>query len=281
MSKLNAYPLKQVHTDLFELVATIEGVGGAFETIRISKAALAAFILATAPGGSGGTAGVDGKNPEFQKSATHVQWRLVGDSTWIDLIPLASLKGADGVNGTNGTPGAPGVNGTNGGPFVWRGAHSEATAYVVGDAVSYSGGSYYCTTAVTGGLPTDTTKWGVLAAKGADGSSGGGGGIVSGNFTIANNGVAVWQLPANSAGMGSIYWAAFGATPTTQFMFADNAISIMIAGKAAQKTVVLTGTTGSESTVSFSIVGDKLYVENRMGWDVTLCVFLSVAGVKQ
>lgn len=269
MSKLNAYPLKQVHTDLFELVATIEGVGGAFETIRISKAALAAFILATAPGGSGGTAGVDGKNPEFQKSATHVQWRLVGDATWIDLIPLASLKGNDGANGTNG------------GPFVWRGAHSEATAYIVGDAVSYSGGSYYCTTAVTGGLPTDTTKWGVLAAKGADGSGGGGGGIVSGNFTIANNGVAVWQLPANSAGMGSIYWADFGAAPTTQFMFANGAASIIIAGSAAHKAVVLTGTTGSASVVSFSIVGDKLYVENRMGWDVTLCVFLSVAGVKQ
>ena len=272
MSKLNAYPLKQVHTDLFELVATIEGVGGAFETIRISKAALAAFILATAPGGSGGTAGTDGKNPEFQKSATHVQWRLVGDATWIDLIPLASLKGNDGANGTDGT---------NGGPFVWRGAHSEATAYVVGDAVSYSGGSYYCTTAVTGGLPTDTTKWGVLAAKGADGSGGDGAGIISGNFTIANDGVAVWQLPANSAGMGSIYWGAFGAAPTTQFMFADNAVSIMIAGSVAHNTVVLTGTTGSASVVSFSIVGDKLYVENRMGWDVTLCVFLSVAGVKQ
>ena len=28
-------------------------------------------------------------------------------------------------------------------------------------------------------------------------------------------------------------------------------------------------------------VGDKLYVENRMGWSVTVCVFLSVAGVKQ
>lgn len=278
MSKLNAYPLKQVHTDLFELVATIEGVGGAFETIRISKAALAAFILATAPGGSGGTAGVDGKNPEFQKSATHVQWRLVGDSTWIDLIPLASLKGADGVNGTNGTPGAPGVNGTNGGPFVWRGAHSGATAYVVGDAVSYSGGSYYCTAPVTGGLPTDTTKWGVLAAKGADGS---GGGNISGNFTIPNNGVAVWQLPVGAAGMGAIYLATLGATPTTQFMFAGGAVNLMIDGGVAYKTVVLTGTTGSASAVSFSIVGDKLYVENRMGWDEAVCVFLSVAGVKQ
>lgn len=263
MSKLNAYPLKQVHTDLFELVATIEGVGGAFETIRISKAALAAFILATAPGGSGGTAGANGKNPEFQKSATHVQWRLVGDATWIDLIPLVSLKGNDGANG---------------GPFVWRGAHSEVTAYVVGDAVSYSGGSYYCTAPVTGGLPTDTTKWGVLAAKGADGS---GGGNISGNFTIPNNGVAVWQLPAGAAGMGAIYLATLGATPTTQFMFAGGAVNLMIAGGFAYKTVVLTGTTGSAGVVSFSIVGDKLYVENRMGWDVTLCVFLSVAGVKQ
>lgn len=45
-------------------------------------------------GGTGG--GADGKNPEFQKTATHIQWRLVGSSTWIDLVPLSDITGADG-----------------------------------------------------------------------------------------------------------------------------------------------------------------------------------------
>ena len=35
--------------------------------------------------------GVDGKNIEIQKSATHVQWRRVGDVAWVDLIALTDL----------------------------------------------------------------------------------------------------------------------------------------------------------------------------------------------
>ena len=44
-------------------------------------------------GGGGGDAPV-----EFQATATHIQWRLVGDPDWIDLVPLADLKGADGAD---------------------------------------------------------------------------------------------------------------------------------------------------------------------------------------
>ncbi|WP_312065157.1 hypothetical protein [Brevundimonas sp.] len=35
--------------------------------------------------------GVDGKNVEIQKSATHIQWRRVGDVAWVDLIALTDL----------------------------------------------------------------------------------------------------------------------------------------------------------------------------------------------
>jgi hypothetical protein len=35
--------------------------------------------------------GVDGKNIEIQKSATHVQWRRAGDAAWVDLIALTDL----------------------------------------------------------------------------------------------------------------------------------------------------------------------------------------------
>lgn len=37
--------------------------------------------------------GLDGKNVEFTKSTTHIQWRVVGTSTWTDLVPLEDLKG--------------------------------------------------------------------------------------------------------------------------------------------------------------------------------------------
>lgn len=55
---------------------------------------LTTWIDAPTGGGTGG--GENGKNPEFQKSTTHIQWRLVGSSTWIDLVPLADITGADG-----------------------------------------------------------------------------------------------------------------------------------------------------------------------------------------
>lgn len=49
-----------------------------------------------------GVNGADGREVEFQKSVTHIQWRYVGDSEWIDLVALADLKGEQGIPGTSG-----------------------------------------------------------------------------------------------------------------------------------------------------------------------------------
>lgn len=49
-----------------------------------------------------GTTGDNGRNIELQKSASHVQWRLQGDATWINLIPLEDVKGVDGQDGEDG-----------------------------------------------------------------------------------------------------------------------------------------------------------------------------------
>lgn len=46
--------------------------------------------------------GVPGNNIELQKTATYIQWRVVGDSTWQNLVALADLTGAPGTPGTNG-----------------------------------------------------------------------------------------------------------------------------------------------------------------------------------
>ncbi|MDD4213053.1 MAG: InlB B-repeat-containing protein, partial [Bacilli bacterium] len=44
----------------------------------------------------------DAKEVEFQTSETHIQWRHVGDETWVDLITLESLKGLKGDAGVDG-----------------------------------------------------------------------------------------------------------------------------------------------------------------------------------
>ena len=85
------------------------------------------------PGQNG--VGIDGKQVEFNISATHIQWRYVGETSWRDLIELEELKGEPGDNGNdadvwtigddgywykNGVPtenkaiGEPGDNGNDG-----------------------------------------------------------------------------------------------------------------------------------------------------------------------
>jgi hypothetical protein len=52
--------------------------------------------------GSPGAPGLPGRSVEMQSTATHIQYRLQGSSTWLDLLPLADLQGADGLPGADG-----------------------------------------------------------------------------------------------------------------------------------------------------------------------------------
>ena len=52
----------------------------------------------------------------------------------------------------------------------WKGAYNSSTAYIVDDVVSYNGSSYVCIQASTGNLPTVTTYWNQMSAKGTDGT---------------------------------------------------------------------------------------------------------------
>jgi len=54
--------------------------------------------------------------------------------------------------------------------ITWRGAYDGSTAYTPKDAVVYNNASYICTANTTGNLPTDTSYWNVMAAKGVDGT---------------------------------------------------------------------------------------------------------------
>ena len=54
--------------------------------------------------------------------------------------------------------------------ITWRGTYAGGTAYTPKDAVVYNNASYICIANTTGNLPTDTTYWNVMAAKGVDGT---------------------------------------------------------------------------------------------------------------
>ena len=81
------------------------------------------------PAGADGAAGADGREVELQKSATHVQWRYVGDPTWIDLVPLTDITGPAGAGGadlSDATPQALGTAAAGTGTAAARDDHVHA-----------------------------------------------------------------------------------------------------------------------------------------------------------
>lgn len=66
---------------------------------------------------------------------------------------------------------------------VFKGTYDNSTAYVLDDIVYYNGSSYVAKTSTTGNLPTDTTKWNVLAS--------GSGGIWDSTLSIGTAGQVV------------------------------------------------------------------------------------------
>lgn len=79
-------------------------------TLALAKA----YTNEVAGAGVVGPAGADGRDPEFQTSATHVQWRYVGDGTWTDLVALSELEGPQGSEGAPGDTGSQGETGVQG-----------------------------------------------------------------------------------------------------------------------------------------------------------------------
>ena len=95
--------------------------------------------------------------------------------------------------------------------LVPRGAYDNATDYAVGDSVDYLGSSYVMyVNAASGVLPTDTTKWQVLANKGVTGSTGATG---SAGSTGATGAQGIQGVAGNDGATGSA--GATGATGAT------------------------------------------------------------------
>ena len=66
---------------------------------------------------------------------------------------------------------------------VFKGTYDNSTAYVLDDIVYYNGSSYVAKTSTTGNLPTDATKWNILAS--------GSGGIWNSSLSLGSAGQVV------------------------------------------------------------------------------------------
>lgn len=266
-----------------------------------------------------GPPGEDGASVELQKTATHVQWRQVGGSwaNLIALTEITGPAGATGANGKTvlTTSGAPSAGtGTDGdfaydpttmtmyGPkaagawpagVILKGSAGTAGAAgakwytgtgvpaagtgVDGDFYLRSNGDYYG--------PKASGAWGSVVAslKGPAGSGGGsGGGVISGVYTVANNAVKEFTVASGAGGMFAVYHESLGATPASIFMFEAGATPRLfgvVQGSVASVVGPLTGTTGTEGSVTAGIANGKLYVENRRGWAINIKIFASVPEV--
>lgn len=93
-------------------------------------------------------------------------------------------------------------------------AYSSTKAYAVGNMATYNGSTYRCTTACTGVVPTTTSNWLLIAAKGTDGQDAGD--MLKSTYDTNNNGkvdnaealdghAASYFVPANTAITGATH----------------------------------------------------------------------------
>lgn len=93
--------------------------------------------------------------------------------TFQQKLDSGALKGATGATGPKGDTGATGAKGVS---MRLKGAWSASVAYVNDgnyiDLVTSNGNTYACKVSNTNVAVTDTSKWELIASKGATGSQG-------------------------------------------------------------------------------------------------------------
>jgi hypothetical protein len=147
---------------------------------------------ATGATGPTGAAGTNGKSVELQKSATHVQWRLVGDVSWINLVALTDITGPTGATGAAGAAGATGAAGAPG--SVW---YSGAGAPAGGTGVN---GDYYLNTANGDVYAKSGGTWSVIDNLTGPAGSGSGDMLKSENLSGLTN----YTTARSNLGLGTI-----------------------------------------------------------------------------
>ena len=112
---------------------------------------------------------------------------------------------------------------------VFRGSYDNSTAYVLDDIVYYNGSSYVAKTSTTGNLPTDTTKWNVLAS--------GSGGIWDSTLSLGSAN----QVVKVNSGATALEFGNVSSAYKKLSYFSDN--SRVVTGQNSGDTDVFTMTT--------------------------------------
>lgn len=76
------------------------------------------------------------------------------------------VPGPPGVDGTPGKDGAPGPKGDPG--LRYRGVYQEATAYDLGDVVTWAGGAWHCNAATLERPGDGSMVWTLMVKRGRD-----------------------------------------------------------------------------------------------------------------
>ena len=98
---------------------------------------------------------------------------------------------------------------------VFKGTYDNSTAYVLDDIVYYNGSSYVAKTSTTGNLPTDATKWNVLAS--------GSGGIYDSTLSIGTAGqVLKVNSGANALEFGTVTSGEYSIHRIDSYNYATN-----------------------------------------------------------
>lgn len=96
--------------------------------------------------------------------------------TFQQKLDSGALKGATGATGPKGDTGATGATGAKGVSMRLKGAWSASVAYVNDgnyiDLVTSNGNTYACKVSNTNVAVSDTSKWELIASKGATGAQG-------------------------------------------------------------------------------------------------------------
>lgn len=212
---------------------------------------------ATGATGSAGSSGDDGREVELQTSATHVQWRYVGDATWTNLVALWSITGPAG---SSGAPGAAGSDGreielqTSATHIQWR----------------YVGGSSWTNlialTAITG--PQGPAGSNATATPLSDATPQAPGTAAAGTSTSAARADHVHPLP------GTVTTSAAGLQPATSFATIAYASTVTLDMAALNGQVRKIAVTGP-LTLAVSNIADGQSLTLRLvidGTDRTLTV---------
>lgn len=102
---------------------------------------------------------LDGKSVEMQTTVDYIQWRLVGDTAWTNLIALSEIAGPKGNDGSAGPANSLSIGAVDSG--------SEAAATITGDAPSQT-----LNLTLPKGDKGDTGATGAPGTPGADGTDG-------------------------------------------------------------------------------------------------------------